>query len=97
VPVLVPLVVGLQLGLVALTVAWNLLDYPLSLRGLPPRARLALFRRHPGAAFGFGLCFAGVSWIPLAGVLLLPIGVVAAAQLVHAMLPPPSMPTPSGQ
>ncbi len=92
VPVLLPLVVALQVVLIALTVAWNLLDYPLSLRGLSARARLRLLRGHPGAVFGFGLCFAAVSWIPLAGVVLLPIGVVAATQLVHRMLPSPATP-----
>ena len=81
-----PLVALLQLGLVALTVAWNLLDYPLSLQGFPARARLRLIRRHAGAAFGFGLCFAGLSLVPLAAVVLLPVGVVAATQLAHGML-----------
>ena len=46
-PALAVLIVPLEALLVALALAWNLLDYPLSLRGLRARARLSLLRRHP--------------------------------------------------
>jgi CysZ protein len=87
IPVLAILLVPLDALLVALALAWNLLDYPLSLRGIRARARLALLRRHPGPVLGFGLAFALASCVPGAGLVLLPIGVVAATRLTWRILP----------
>ncbi len=86
-PVLAVLLVPLEALLVALALAWNLLDYPLSLRGVRARARLGLLRRHPGPVLGFGLAFALASCVPGAGLVLLPIGVVAATRLTWRILP----------
>jgi uncharacterized protein involved in cysteine biosynthesis len=61
--------------------ALSLLDYPLSLRGVGFRARLALFRRGFGAVFGFGVACGVLFAIPLFGVWGLPVAVVAAAEL----------------
>ena len=61
--------------------ALSLLDYPLSLRGLGFRARLALFRRGYLDVFGFGAACSVLFAIPLFGVWGLPVAVVAAAEL----------------
>jgi len=61
--------------------ALSLLDYPLSLRGIGFRARVALFRRGFAAVFGFGVACGALFAIPLFGVWGLPVAVVAAAEL----------------
>lgn len=70
----------------ALSLAWNLFDYPLTLRGVRLRDRLALARRHPGATIGFGGAFATLFVVPCLNILLLPIAVVAATRLVWRLL-----------
>ena len=72
----------LQFLLGALGVAWSLLDYPLTLRGVGMRERLRWMKRNGPAVLGFGLAFAAAFWLPCAGLLLLPIGVAAATELV---------------
>ncbi|MEO6602941.1 MAG: EI24 domain-containing protein [Polyangiaceae bacterium] len=62
-------------------VAWSLFDYPMSLRGIGARARLAFMRQHAGAMLGFGLAFSLVFWLPCFGILMLPVGVAAATRL----------------
>lgn len=71
----------------AVGMAWNLLDYPLTLRGVPVRERWGLLRRAPGSVLGFGLCLAPLSLIPGAALLLLPAGVVGATEIVAGLLP----------
>jgi uncharacterized protein involved in cysteine biosynthesis len=67
----------------ALGVAWSLFDYPLTLRGIGARKRVALMRRHSSVVLGFGAAFALVAAIPCCGALvMLPLGVVAATQLL---------------
>lgn len=65
----------------AWAVAWGLFDYPMSLRGVGPRARLAFMRRHAAPVLGFGLAFSLVFWLPCFGILMLPVGVSAATRL----------------
>lgn len=65
----------------ALTISWDLLDYPMSLRGHDVRTRIAWFRRHPGVVLGFGLALTAIFIIPCVGLLLLPAGVAGAAEL----------------
>jgi len=65
----------------ALGVAWSLFDYPMSLRGIGARARLAFMRQHAAAVLGFGLAFSLVFWLPCFGILMLPVGVLAATRL----------------
>src|SRR5258708_7735853 len=67
--------VPVRIVVTALTVAWNLIDYPLTLRGMRVRQRLALVRVEWRSFLGFGLGFAAVFWIPCCGIVLLPIGV----------------------
>ncbi len=70
----------------ALGLAWNLFDYPLTLRGVSMRERLRFTWRHRTATLGFGLSFALLFWVPCFGVLLLPVGVAAATELLWSLL-----------
>lgn len=66
----------------ALVLAWDLVDYPLGLRGLGVRARFAWFQANFYPALGFGASLAVVFLIPCVGFLLLPAGVAGATRLV---------------
>ena len=81
------LLLPLQALPLALGLAWNLLDYPLTLHGVRVRERWALLRRAPLSILGFGFCLAAVSVIPGAALLLLPAGVVGATDLALGLLP----------
>jgi uncharacterized protein involved in cysteine biosynthesis len=50
------------------------------------RQRLAFILRHRAPIIAFGLCFAAVFWVPCFSVLMLPVGVVAATDVVWAAL-----------
>lgn len=77
----------IKLVVTSLALAWNLLDYPLTLRGVRMRERFLLFTRHKSACLGFGLAFAIVFWIPCGcQIVLLPIGAAAATDLVWQLL-----------
>lgn len=78
--------VPLKLLISALSLSWNLFDYPLTLRGVRMRDRLRLVTSHKAAALGFGLAFAILFWVPCFGVLLLPVGVAAATRVVWRIL-----------
>ncbi len=65
----------------ALGIAWGLFDYPLTLRGIGARQRLAFMTRHFSVVLGFGVAFSLVFWLPCLGIVMLPIGVVAATRL----------------
>ncbi|MBI2390370.1 MAG: EI24 domain-containing protein [Deltaproteobacteria bacterium] len=82
VPVLVVVTVPLKFVATALMLAWDLLDYPLSLRAAGVRARLDWISRHFGAALGFGVSIAIIGLVPCAGLLFLPAGVAGATRLV---------------
>ncbi len=94
-PVLSPLTSALNLLIASLMVAWNLLDYPLTLWGVGLRERLAFFRAHWASVVGFGAMFAALFWIPGCGLLSLPIGVIAATDLCWRLLlaSPSSLPS----
>lgn len=85
VPAISPLTTAAKFLVTSLAVAWNLFDYPLTLRGVRMRQRLQLMRAYPAATLGFGLGFAVLFWIPCAGVALLPVGAAAATELVWRM------------
>ena len=87
VPALAPLLLPLQVFPLALGLAWSLLDYPLTLRGVRLRARSRLLLAHPGPILGFGAAFALVTLVPGGALLLLPAGVVGATRLVVRLLP----------
>lgn len=84
-PFLAPVLLPLKLVAVGMSLAWNLLDYPLTLRGVPVGRRLRFIRSNLAAVAGFGLVFAGLFWIPMAAVALLPLGVIGATRLVWKM------------
>jgi uncharacterized protein involved in cysteine biosynthesis len=82
-PVTAVVATPLKVLIGALGVAWSLFDYPLTLRGVGARKRVALMRRHLSLVLGFGAAFALVAAIPCCGTLvMLPLGVVAATQLL---------------
>ena len=81
-PPVVVVTMPLKILVSSLLVAWGLFDYPLTLRGVGFRERLALVREHFTAVLGFGLAFMIVFWIPCCGVALLPVGAAAATRLV---------------
>jgi uncharacterized protein involved in cysteine biosynthesis len=70
----------------ATALAWNLFDYPLTLRGVPASERLGFVASNLGPVLGFGVGFSALFWVPCLGILMLPIGVVAATRLVHLLL-----------
>jgi CysZ protein len=66
---------------VACLLAWSLLDYPLSLRGIAPRARLRLMRDGVARVLGFGIGLALIFMVPFLSLLMLPLAVTAAAEI----------------
>jgi len=72
----------LKLLIGALGVAWSMFDYPLTLRGVGARQRIALIRQNITLVLGFGTAFALVAVVPCCSVVMLPVGVVAATQLL---------------
>lgn len=86
-PPAVVVTVPLKLIVTSLGLAWNLLDYPLTLRGVRMRERYLLFTRFKGACLGFGAAFAVLFWVPCGcQIVLLPIGAAAATHLVWQLL-----------
>lgn len=71
--------------LAALALGWTLIDYPLTLRDVGVRRRVVFLRRHAATLLGFAITFALAFWPTCCGVLLLPIGVVAATDLLWAL------------
>lgn len=78
--------VPLKLLVTSLGLAWNLFDYPLTLRGVSLRERLRLVAKNPAATLGFGTGCTLLFLVPCFGVLLLPVGVVAATRLVWQLV-----------
>ena len=73
---------SLWTGIVAaLLLAWDLLDYPLELRGMGVTARFRWCARHFGAVLGFGLAAMLFFAVPGLGLLALPCGVAGATRL----------------
>ncbi|MCC6553924.1 MAG: EI24 domain-containing protein [Polyangiaceae bacterium] len=72
----------LKLAVTAVLIAWDLCDYPLSIRGIPISARVAFMRRNAAAMLGFGFGLALLGLIPCLLVLVLPAGVAGAARLI---------------
>jgi CysZ protein len=70
----------------ALALAWNLFDYPLTLHGVSASDRLGFVAANVGPVLGFGLGFSALFWIPCFGILMLPVGVVAATRLLHLLV-----------
>jgi CysZ protein len=71
----------LKLATTAALLAWTLLDYPLSTRGVPLRARLVFVRRELPRVIGFTAAVFVLFAIPLGAVVLLPAAVAAATEI----------------
>ena len=71
----------LDAALASLLLAWNLLDYPLSIQGVGPRERARWCMRNFGSVLGFGLAAAAFFSIPVVGWLAFPFGVAGATRL----------------
>ena len=67
-----------------LVTAYDMLDYPLSLRGENVGARLRFIAANFPAVLGFGVAAAAVLLVPGGALFLLPFGVAGAARLVKA-------------
>jgi CysZ protein len=76
--------IPLKFLVTGLAVAYDFLDYPLGLRGVGVRARMAFIRTHFSAVLGFGVAAALVLLVPGVGLFLLPFGVAGAARMVAA-------------
>lgn len=74
--------VPLKVVVVGLLAAWDFLDYPLSLRKMKVRDRVAFMTDHFGAVLGLGVTVALLLLLPGIGLFLLPLGVVAGTRLV---------------
>jgi len=59
---------------------------PLTLWGAPIRERMALINSHGAAMLGFGSTVTLLFWLPCFGVLMLPVAVVAATELLWSIL-----------
>lgn len=74
--------VPLKLFVAAFTIAWDLCDYPMSIRGLPVRRRLETIMQYRGAVFGFSIGLALCNLLPCLLLLVLPAGVAGASRLM---------------
>jgi CysZ protein len=73
----------LKLLVVTALVAWDICDYPLSIRGVAVRTRLRFMQRNFKAMLGFGVALALLSvFLPCTLLLVLPAGVAGAARLI---------------
>jgi CysZ protein len=79
-------ILPLKILVTGVFVAWDILDYPLSVRGYRLRDRLRFLAAHKGACLGFGVSLAVVLLVPCMQLLLLPGAVVGATALRHRMV-----------
>jgi CysZ protein len=72
----------LKIVVVAVLLAWDLCDYPLSIRGIPVGARVLFMKRNVSAMLGFGFGLALLGLVPCLLLFVLPAGVAGGARLV---------------
>ncbi|MBI5517017.1 MAG: EI24 domain-containing protein [Deltaproteobacteria bacterium] len=89
VPVAAVVTVPLKFLVSSVLVGWDLIDYPLSVRGWRVRDRWRWIRAHRWPFLGFGMACAALLLIPGLGLLLLPVGAAGATRLVHRTDPAP--------
>ncbi|MBS2013126.1 MAG: EI24 domain-containing protein [Deltaproteobacteria bacterium] len=82
VPPLAVVTVPLKFIVTGVLAAYDLLDYPLSIRGQGVGERVAFMKAHFSAVLGFGCAVAALLLIPGFGLFLLPFGVAGAARMV---------------
>lgn len=73
----------LKVLVTTVAMAWDVCDYPLSVRGAPIGARMDLIRQNLKPLLGFSLGLVVIALIPCALLLALPAGVAGATALVH--------------
>jgi len=82
-PVMV-VTVPLKILVTAALLTWDFVDYPLGMRGLGVRQRLAWMRANTAAVFGFGATATAMLLVPGVGLLVLPAAVAGATRMVAA-------------
>jgi CysZ protein len=82
IPGAVIVTVPLKIIATALFLAWDVIDYPLSVRGVKLGQRLAFVARNFKAVAGFAVGLGLVAMIPCGILLILPVGVIGATALV---------------
>lgn len=82
IPGAVIITVPLKIIAAAFFLAWDVIDYPLSVRGVKLGQRLAFVARNFKAVAGFAVGLGLVALIPCGFLLILPVGVVGATALV---------------
>jgi CysZ protein len=80
--------VPLKFVIGAMLIAWDFVDYPMSLREVGVRDRIAWMFANFWFVLGFGLTAALILMIPCIGLFILPMGVAGAARMV--VLAPPN-------
>jgi hypothetical protein len=100
VPPAVVVTLPLKLAVTSFTLAWNLLDYPLTLRQVRMRDRWQLFARYKLACLGFGAALSLLFWVPCGCQVILPEGnayiLVDAATGVATDIDAVPVPSPDG-
>jgi CysZ protein len=77
--------IPLKLLVTAMLLAWDICDYPLSIRGVSIGTRVSFMKRNVKAMLGFGFALALVALVPCLLLLVLPFGVAGAARLTHSI------------
>lgn len=72
----------LKLMVAAFTIAWDVCDYPMSMRGLSVSHRIMVVKRNAGAVLGFSIGLALAGLVPCLLFLLLPGGVAGSTRLM---------------
>ncbi len=85
IPGAVLITVPLKVVAASFFLAWDVIDYPMSVRGVPLGARVAFVFRNLRSVFGFAAGLALVALIPCGFLLALPFGVVGATALVKEL------------
>jgi len=73
--------VPLQLVVTGILIAWDLCDFPLSIRGVSVGKRIDFMRENIASVLGFGVALALLSFLPCTLLIVLPAGVIGAARL----------------
>ena len=85
--VLVPgssvVILPLKILVTGVFIAWDILDYPLSVRGYRLRDRIRFLNAHKSVVLGFGVSLAVALLVPCMQLLLLPGAVAGATALLH--------------
>lgn len=85
IPGAVVITVPLKIMATAFFLAWDVIDYPLSVRGVRLGQRLAFVAKNFKAVAGFAVGLGLVALVPCGFLLILPVGVVGATALVAGL------------